>query len=435
MLELLIYIGRGLELVFTYVFIQPGLFVARLVFRHVGVPLYRWYFVAKRGVLKIFAPAKSKIFYPLLNKSTIHAALLIIAIAVIAHNFAVKETRAEEFGKQTVLAAMVTGVHEIEIVETAITSTPTAINYHKKIGMLSPADAAPVQSAVNLANVDEEVLTSESSAALVKPALAQTSVDDMARETVEYYTVQPGDTVSTIAEKFNISTNTILWENKLGPRDYIKPGDKLTILPSSGVSYKIQSGDTLDEIAEEYDADVNEIMEFNKLADAAAIETDQILIIPGGIEPAPPAPAPAPSTRSGGSSGLALFNIPAPSSASSSATLLWPTTSRRISQYYKWGHLAIDIAGNYSSPVYAADSGRVEAVGWGTGYGNRIVINHGNGIKTLYAHESKLFVSVGDYVERGQTIGMVGCTGWCTGPHIHFEVIVNGSKQNPLSYL
>ena len=273
-----------------------------------------------------------------------------------------------------------------------------------------------------------EMCIRDSSAALVKPGLASTTIGDRPREKVVYYTVEPGDTVSTIAEKFNVSTNTLLWENKLGPRDYIKPGDKLTILPMSGVSHQVKKGDTIEKIATKYGADADTILEYNKLADASAIEVDQIIIIPGGTMPAPPKPKWQPTT-----SGLAF--IPPSAQASSGTKLQWPTTSHKINQYYKWRHLAIDIDGNYSSPVYAAESGRVEAVGWGRGYGNRVIINHGDGLKTLYAHESKIFVRVGDSVQRGQTIGMIGCTGWCTGPHVHFEVSVNGRKVNPLNYL
>lgn len=166
-----------------------------------------------------------------------------------------------------------------------------------------------------------------------------------------------------------------------------------------------------------------------KLAVAEAIETNQILIIPGGaIDP----PVPKPTTYSS----LASYSAPGPAQFTSSASLLWPTTGRKVHQYYKWRHSGIDIGGSYSSPVYASDDGRVELAGSNQrGYGLQVVINHGNGIKTRYAHESKIFVNVGDSVQRGQTIGMVGCTGWCTGPHVHYEVIVNGRTTNPLNYL
>ncbi len=433
-LEIFIYIGRGFEYLFMRIIFTPFKIASLFVFRYLGIPAYRIYRFIKKWLTKIFAPAKNKIIYPLLNKSTIHIALIFIGLAVIANNFFIKETKAEEFAQDTILASVFTNAQDIEIVETAIHDTGASYDYLRTAGVLRIYDAPNTdnQLAVGEGGEKNEIMTTAANAALVKPGLAQTTTGDRPRESVIYYQVEPGDTVSTIAEKFNVSTNTILWENKLGPKDYIKPGDKLTILPLSGVSHQVASGETLEKIASKYEANLDEIMDYNQLADSSAIQEDQILIIPGGIEPAPK-PTIQPSSSS--SSGFALFNIPPPSSASTSATLLWPTTSRKISQYYKWGHLAIDIAGNYSSPVYAADSGRVEAVGWGTGYGNRIIINHGNGIKTLYAHHSKMFVSTGDYVERGQTIGMIGCTGWCTGPHVHFEVIVNGSKANPLNYL
>jgi len=392
-------------------------------------PLYRIYLIIKKWLTAIFAPAKNKIIYPLLSKSTIHFVLAVIAVAAITNNFIIKETKAEEFGQKTILSTMITGIQDIEIVETALTENIKTTDYYQRLGVLTADEAARADLAKKESRNDK-IITTASSAALVKPALASTTIGERPRDQVIYYTVEGGDTVSTIAEKFNVSTNTLLWENKLGPRDYIKPGDTLTILPQSGVSHQVKSGDTIDKIAKKYSVTTSDILEYNQLADASAIETDQVLIIPDGSMPAPPAPKPQSY-----SSGYTLFNVPPPSSSTSGTKLLWPTTSRKISQYYKWRHLAIDIAGDYSSPTYAADDGRVEAVGWGRGYGNRIIINHGNGIKTLYAHHSKMFVKIGDSVSRGQTIGMIGCTGWCTGPHVHFEVIVNGSKVNPLNYL
>jgi len=404
--------------------------VARFIFKYFVVRLYQVYFILKKWLSSIFAPAKNKMFYPLLSKSTIHVVIIFVALAVVFNSFFTQETRAEEFGQNTILASIITDVQDVEIVETAIKGKATTNNYSDSMGVLTIYDVAATES-LALDTEEGDVMTSEGSAALVKPGLAQTTLGDRPRDDVIYYTVEGGDTVSTIAEKFSISTNTILWENKLGPRDYIKPGNQLTILPYSGVSHQVKSGDTLDKIAKKYSVDSETIIEYNQLADASAIETNQVLLILGGSMPEEPKPTIQPNS----SSSWGLFNIPPPASATSGTKLQWPTTSRKISQYYKWRHYAIDIAGDYTSPTYAADSGRVEAVGWGSGYGNRIIIDHGNGIKTLYAHHSKMFVKTGDYVSRGQTIGMIGCTGWCTGSHVHFEVIVNGQKVNPLNYL
>jgi murein DD-endopeptidase MepM/ murein hydrolase activator NlpD len=178
----------------------------------------------------------------------------------------------------------------------------------------------------------------------------------------------------------------------------------------------VQKGDTLEKIAKKYSVSQDELLEYNELADAP--ET--------------------PKTEYSASTKFAISNnqnIPASAKVPPGSRLLWPTTGRKINQYPRIGHIAVDIGGDYSSPIYAADSGRVEATNKGRGYGNDIIINHGGGKKTLYAHLSKIFVHVGDNVEKGQTMGMMGCTGWCTGTHLHFEVIINGSKVNPLSYL
>ena len=115
--------------------------------------------------------------------------------------------------------------------------------------------------------------------------------------------------------------------------------------------------------------------------------------------------------------------------------MAWPTVGARITQYFSWRHVGVDIANKTGTPLYAADAGVVEFAGWATGYGNSIVINHGGGKKTRYGHASKLFVKVGDEVEKGENIAAMGSTGWSTGPHLHFEVMINGAKYNPLNYI
>ena len=112
----------------------------------------------------------------------------------------------------------------------------------------------------------------------------------------------------------------------------------------------------------------------------------------------------------------------------------WPTVGHRITQYYSWRHRAVDIANKTGTSIYAADAGTINVVGWGKGYGNQIVINHGGGKKTRYAHLSKFYVKRGQKVGKGETIAAMGSTGWSTGPHVHFEVIINGKKYNPLNY-
>jgi murein DD-endopeptidase MepM/ murein hydrolase activator NlpD len=117
--------------------------------------------------------------------------------------------------------------------------------------------------------------------------------------------------------------------------------------------------------------------------------------------------------------------------------MIWPTPGRRITQYYSWSHQGLDIGDKIGTPLYAADDGVVIIAqgGWNGGYGNTILLDHGGGKRTRYGHASKLFVKVGDEVKKGETIAAMGSTGRSTGPHLHFEVLVNGTRYNPLNYI
>lgn len=189
--------------------------------------------------------------------------------------------------------------------------------------------------------------------------------------------------------------------------------------------------------------------------DTRAASGDEALPLDRGVPavvPAQPAPLPTPvpinpdatplaapttaeanvgSTTTSGPTGVSTRAIaPAP------ATLLWPVQGGTISQYFHAGHLALDIAAPYGNMVMAAQAGTVTSAGWrNNGGGNVISIDHGNGMITVYNHLGSIWVSPGQYVSAGQGIGGVGCTGLCTGPHVHFEVIVNGVIDNPLRYL
>ena len=116
--------------------------------------------------------------------------------------------------------------------------------------------------------------------------------------------------------------------------------------------------------------------------------------------------------------------------------MFWPTTDRGINQYFTWKHHGIDLHGTIPKSMnYAADDGVVIRAGKATGYGTLIVIDHGHGVTTWYGHSRVLYVTVGEHVKRGQVISALGNEGWSTGPHLHFEVRVNGAYQNPLNWL
>ncbi|PIR74770.1 MAG: hypothetical protein COU35_00635 [Candidatus Magasanikbacteria bacterium CG10_big_fil_rev_8_21_14_0_10_47_10] len=244
------------------------------------------------------------------------------------------------------------------------------------------------------------------------------------------YTVQEGDTIASIAAHFNISTNTVLWANGIDGSDVLKVGDYLTILPTSGVLHTVESGDTLLAIADTYDVNAKEIAEYNGLADTHSLSIGQKLIIPDGY--LKPKQAPAIVPRNTGTQ-VATETPPPPLAADGTVGFVWPTTSKHISQYFRWGHTGIDIDNRSRPPVYAATDGTVEFTGWLGGYGNLIILNHGNGLTTYYAHLEKFYVSKGQQVTKGAAIGKMGSTGRSTGPHVHFEVRRNGQPTNPLA--
>jgi murein DD-endopeptidase MepM/ murein hydrolase activator NlpD len=256
-----------------------------------------------------------------------------------------------------------------------------------------------------------------------------TLVSEKVRDKIIDYTVQKGDTVSTIAEKFGISADTIRWQNDLSEKETIKVGQTLEILPITGISHKVQKGDTVYSIAKKFDTSPQGIVDFpfNTFVNDETFELaiGQIIVVPDGIMPSAVAATPR-----------ARQITPDAGTVVASGVFVWPT-SGNISQRFAWYHQGLDIANKAMPNILAADSGAVVVAGWpdGYGYGNRVVIDHGNGYKTLYAHLSSIYVVAGQTVTRGDIIGRMGCTGRCTGPHLHFEVIKNGTHIDPLIVL
>ena len=280
--------------------------------------------------------------------------------------------------------------------------------------------------ALNYNQSDDWLATDQDDYAVNRPRKAPERT-----ETIEY-SVRVGDTISSIAQYFGISVNTILWENNLTAKSYIKPGNKLRILPTSGVSHTVAKGENLASIAKKYDVEANEILAVNNLANANQIRIGEELIIPGARRVVDQAVATTRRPRSLAEiiTGQGEAAVPV-----AGAKMNWPVQGR-ITQYYSWRHNGLDIANKIGTPIYAAEAGTVVEAAWNAGgYGYYIVIDHGGGKKTRYGHLSKFACSVGDEVAKGENIGFVGSTGRSTGPHLHFEVMLYGKRYNPLSYL
>ena len=257
------------------------------------------------------------------------------------------------------------------------------------------------------------------------------------------YTVQEGDTVGSVASRFGIASTSILWNNlDLENADSLSLGQQLRIPSNDGIVYEVRLGDILTDIAGYFGANVQDILNFtaNNLKNVDDIVENQTVFIPNGTMPAPAQPDPAVTEVEPATPDVEPADPPpATDRPSSSSGFIWPVTGP-ISSYFSSGHpLGIDIDQFRSpgAPVYAAASGTVTFAG-GTSccsYGLYIVINHGNGLETAYAHLGSFEVSQGEYVEQGRVIGYVGLTGYTTGYHLHFEVHLNGQIVNPLNYL
>lgn len=260
-----------------------------------------------------------------------------------------------------------------------------------------------------------------------------TNVSDKPRDKIVEHLVKSGETISTIAKMYAIDADTIKWANDLDNVNTIKPGESLQILPVPGVAHKVAAGDTLESVAKKYSAESQGIVDFpfNDLPDDFKLRVGQVLIVPDGIPPAAKAPVRSrPSSQFLASPNSPTFNAPG------GGQFIWPTTGG-ITQYFAWYHPGVDIANRGAPGIVASDGGVVSVAGWpdGYGYGNRVQIDHGNGYTTLYAHLSNIFVTGGNRISRGQTIGRMGSTGRSTGVHLHFEIRFKGIAVNPLAIL
>ncbi len=414
---------------------RPARFLLRLFFYKVVVKFYTFYLslIKKLGWKGI----RSDFFSFVFNQKLVHVLVIFVSSFLIFINLTSK-TKAGELDstRKTILESFIQSEFgelqddQVIIVETfdrdAIISDVHQ-SYLDSLGAINPD-----QKVATDAFEDGEDFLESDGANLVRPDLAETSISKKPRKEIESYVVQSGDSISTIAQEFGISVNTILWENDLSSYSIIRPGDTLDILPFSGLTYKVVSGDNLSSIAKKYDVEENVILEANRIASAERLQVGDKLLIPGGTKETY-----VPYTPKTYTGFTAIKDVvTAPSSQVVPANkMAWPTVGHTITQYYSWRHLGLDIANKTGTPLYAADAGTVEFVGVGVGYGNYVLIDHGGGKKTRYAHMSKFYVTNGQKVDKGEAIGEMGSTGWSTGPHIHFEVIINGTKYNPLNYI
>jgi len=246
-------------------------------------------------------------------------------------------------------------------------------------------------------------------------------LNDEDRDILEYEVVA-GDNLSSIAQKFNITVDTILWANDLSSKSSVKVGEKLVILPVSGVSYKVKSGDTISGLAAKFNVSERDIVGFNKTNENKLI-IGETIIVPGAKVTG--------SVKNTTNTGNTASTKPVAGTNGNSGSMARPIGAGSVKTQGIHGHNAVDFGAPMGTQVYAAMEGVVTLMrggdAWNGGYGNYIVIKHPNGVQTLYAHLGNLLVSQGESVSKGQSIARSGNSGQSTGPHLHFEV--RGAKN------
>jgi len=293
------------------------------------------------------------------------------------------------------------------------------------------------------------IFTLPDNGTIVRQALPQTTIPDRLRAQVMTYTVQSGDTVFGIAEKFGLTPYTIYWANTETLEDNphrLSLGMVLNILPVDGVYHTVSAGETIEGVARQYGVEPEALFnEWNHLEQGQPLQPGMQLTIPGGAREFIAWQLPKTVTSNGGSAvnqGRQGVCVGSYSGLPGRGWFDWPTSGRRISGWTfrdarNPAHSGLDIGLRTGDAVFAADGGVVIFAGWwgSSGYGNLVVIDHLNGWQTWYAHLSQVNVVCGQQVFAGDIIGLGGSTGWSSGPHLHLEIRLEGAPYDPLAYL
>lgn len=331
------------------------------------------------------------------------------------------------------LAWQQTGAEEGAVAESS--ATPVAAAADTQGGDAADARAAGNTTDSAETSLDLAAVPVRQDQGLVPALNPNTYQGKLPEHTFEQYVVERGDTPGGIAETFNISPETLLGGNEFlsNESSLLQVGTTLTILPINGVLHDVRPGDTLEGIANKYGVPIEDIIAYepNNLEFPYRVYPDTQILVPGAVRElfvwTPPQLPPRNSAWWGSQSQPYIVGT---------GSFIFPVNSRNYTQYYWYGHPGLDIGLPVGSPVYATDDGTVVYAGWNVyGYGNLIVVNHGNGFETFYAHLNGFNVVAGQIVYKGNLIGYSGDTGNSSGPHIHYEIRLNGNRDDPCWYI
>jgi len=417
--------------VFFKFFRLLGAVAQRFIFLF-GTPVYRLILTSKRSFDHLYLPAKHALLYAVSNRFIFHIVAVGIVAVTSVLNVQAASDGMERFGEKSLLFQFV-GSEDWETLEEVI-ARPAALRLPVRLAssVLSEDDFQDmdfIQEKDVAGAFGMDPLLSDSDA--VAPLSAPT------RSTTEMYVIQEGDTLLAVAERFGLNLSTVLWANQLTAKSVIRPGQSLSIPPIDGILYTVKKGDTISGIAKKYQSKSEEIIQFNRLASADDLHIGEQLILPGGEPP------PVAVQRTASVAKIFTNGSPSPSAGGSSLSSakaaaggwVWPTDWHVITQYYGWRHTGLDIDGGTTQKNYASRAGIVTRAGWFGGYGLCVDVDHGDGFVTRYGHFAKIYVQNGQRVEAGEALGILGTTGRSTGTHLHFEIIENGKRRNPLDFI
>ncbi|MCE9586465.1 M23 family metallopeptidase [Candidatus Uhrbacteria bacterium] len=435
--------------------------LGRISMRFVLLPIYRLLTFLRMRFGKLLSSVRGVAFVFVSNRYVFHAVVAGVGIVTIATQFQAKSATALDAGQRSLLYSIVSDGRETLVEEDVQPELATKDARYLGAETIEALPSIDFDYSESLDPPIADLTVPGSIAALPgSEHPGEPSEVIVARTKTETYAVENGDTISTIARRFGVNVGTVLWANNLTIRSTIRPGSSLKIPPVSGVLHTIKKGDTLQKIALTYKVSTDQVSAFNNLSNGATLSVGEEIMIPDGVPPEINTPIAIRKPTTGNvrpdvpiariaNKAIDVYQEltgkqdtrakPTDETAAedkAKTKFLWPTRQHIINQYYGWKHTGMDIEGDYVDPIYASADGVVETAGWNSGgYGLQIIINHGNGNKTRYAHSSKMFVKVGDTVKRGQVIAMVGTTGRSTGTHLHFELYIANKRVNPLPYI
>ncbi len=356
----------------------------------------------------------------------------------------------EFFRKNFTATAIAVGILGL----TAVVLGPVRLLLVESGDLTGEESVLPIGTGLQVAGGDSDGWQSD--AVVERKPVAYTTIPDRTRNRVSTYTVQAGDTLFAIAENFGVEPNTLLWANSDSLHNNVhmlQPGIDLFIMPVDGVYHTADGVRTIQWIADNYGVDPETILnsEYNDLEDYTAADIPpwgMRIVIPGGISDAVDWTPPVQEVVDSSTGAVSYAFMPGMGGSCASGIVgsggsgVWAPPispgSYAFTQGYYFGHSGIDLAAPVGTPVIAADSGVVVFSGWvdaSWGYGILVVLDHGNGWTSYYAHLSSAGAGCGQVVSRGEYVGAVGSTGNSSGPHLHFEMRWGHEPDNPAAYV